>query len=56
MLNLEMNGTRCFVVKIFLGLFVLGVAGTEFEKVFEWKQISYTNLPDRSKGKKSRSP
>lgn len=52
-MNLEMNGTRCFVVKILWGLFVLGVAGTEFEKVFEWKQISYTDLPDRGKGKKN---
>ncbi|XP_041763179.1 L-dopachrome tautomerase yellow-f-like [Anopheles merus] len=50
MLNLETNGTRGFVVKILWGLFVLGVAGTEFEKVFEWKQMSYTDQPDRSKG------
>uniref|UniRef100_A0A1Y9HAK8 Yellow protein n=1 Tax=Anopheles farauti TaxID=69004 RepID=A0A1Y9HAK8_9DIPT len=33
-----------------LALLVLGACGTEFEKVFEWKQMAYADLPDTSKG------
>uniref|UniRef100_A0A240PN96 Yellow protein n=1 Tax=Anopheles epiroticus TaxID=199890 RepID=A0A240PN96_9DIPT len=39
---------RC-TTHILCAIFVLGAGGTEFEKVFEWKQMSYLDLPDLSK-------
>lgn len=33
-----------------LALASSGALGTEFEKVFEWKQLAYADLPDLSKG------
>uniref|UniRef100_A0A182S4V5 Yellow protein n=1 Tax=Anopheles funestus TaxID=62324 RepID=A0A182S4V5_ANOFN len=45
-----MDYLRVSVVTILWALLVLGGSGTEFEKVFEWKQMSYSDLPDLNKG------
>uniref|UniRef100_A0A240PJW5 Uncharacterized protein n=1 Tax=Anopheles atroparvus TaxID=41427 RepID=A0A240PJW5_ANOAO len=41
----------CESLLLLLGLF--GVQATEFEKVFEWKQLSFADLPDVRNGKGS---
>ncbi|XP_053671737.1 L-dopachrome tautomerase yellow-f2-like [Anopheles nili] len=39
-----------FIGTLLYSLLVFGSLATEFEKVFEWKQMSYADLPDSSTG------